>query len=511
MKNKKYMKRTITLGLAAAAAAGCLSGCGKGKTEATDAGGKYNLRAMTYDYFGNPMKGEVGAEIEKKVEDYTNVNLDVMWTPKDNYDDKLNLVLAGGGDDMPQILATETKSPVIINAAKAGALWDIESMLQEFPHLKNSKAAVNDNIRIDGKLYGIYRGRALGRNGMTYRKDWADKLGLGKPETIDDIYDMLYAFTYEDPDGNGKDDTYGLALTKYTAPLDIIQTWFGAPNGWGEADGKLIPDHQTEEYLECLRWLRKLCEEGIIKKDFPTRDAATKTDDLKTQKAGMLVDTIDDGRRVADYYMSQGIEGPEIDFVGAVKKEENSEPGTMATLGCQGFFVITKAAKTEEEVRKCLEFLDKMNDEEMLTLANYGLEGKHYTLESDGKLTRTGDSTLKQEFQAMNQLVSYTEYPPNMDPYVTLNESEFYYKQQETIAANEQYAISDPAAGVLGDSQEYTRNGVALDKIIEDARIQFIVGQIDEEQLKAQWDLWSRSGGDKVIEEVNAAYAKLEK
>ncbi len=97
MKNKKYMKRTITLGLAAAAAAGCLSGCGKGKTEATDAGGKYNLRAMTYDYFGNPMKGEVGAEIEKKVEDYTNVNLDVMWTPKDNYDDKLNLVLAGGG------------------------------------------------------------------------------------------------------------------------------------------------------------------------------------------------------------------------------------------------------------------------------------------------------------------------------------------------------------------------------------------------------------------------------
>ena len=49
---------------------------------------------------------------------------------------------------------------------------------------------------------------------------------------------------------------------------------------------------------------------------------------------------------------------------------------------------------------------------------------------------------------------------------------------------------------------------VALDKIIEDARIQFIVGQIDEEQLKAQWDLWSKSGGDKVIEEVNAVYAK---
>ena len=56
------------------------------------------------------------------MEDYTGVNLDVMWTPKDNYNDKLNLILAGGGEDMPQIIATETKSPAIINAAKAGGL-----------------------------------------------------------------------------------------------------------------------------------------------------------------------------------------------------------------------------------------------------------------------------------------------------------------------------------------------------------------------------------------------------
>ena len=175
---KRTMKRSIAMGLAVITAAGCLTGCGGSENQAsTDANGRYNLKVMTYDYSGYPMKGETGAEIIEKVEDYTGVNLDVMWTPKDNYNDKLNLILAGGGEDMPQIIATETKSPAIINAAKAGALWDIEELLQEFPHLKNSKAVVNDNIRIDGKLYGIYRGRALGRYGMTYRKDWADKLG----------------------------------------------------------------------------------------------------------------------------------------------------------------------------------------------------------------------------------------------------------------------------------------------------------------------------------------------
>lgn len=510
--NRNYGKRVAALGLAAMMAAGCVTGCGsKSAAGNVDADGKYNLKAMTYDYFGNPMKGETGAEIMKMVEDYTNVNLEVTWTPKDRYDDKMNLVLAGGGDDMPQIIATEQKSPVIVNAAKAGALWDIEELMKEFPHLKNAKPEVNDNIRIDGKLYGVYRGRPLGRNGLSYRKDWADKLGLAAPETIEDVYQMLHAFAYQDPDGNGQDDTYGLVLSKDKAPLDIVATWFGAPNGWGEQDGRLVPAHQTGEYLEALRWLRRLCEEGLIKKDFPTRDVATKADDLKTQKAGMMVDTIDDGRRVMDYFTSQKIEGPEIDFVGAIKKDASSEPKTLATLGCQGFFVITKAAKTEEEVRKCLDFLDKMNDEEMLTLANYGLKDKHYTIEADGRLTRTGDAVLKQEFQAMNQLESYTEYPPNMDPYVTLNESVYYDKQQATIMENEKYAVSNPAAGILGDSEEYTKNGVALDKIIEDARVQYIVGQIDEDQLKAQWELWSKSGGDKVIEEVNASYAALAK
>lgn len=506
---KRIGKKTLALGLAVATATGALAGCGSGGSSTTDENGRFNLKAMTYDYYGNPMKGEVGESIMTQVEDYMDMNIEVMWTPKDSYDDKLNLVLAGGGDDMPMIIATEQKSPSIINAARAGALWEIEDLLQEFPHLMNSKEDVNDNIRIDGKLYGVYRGRALGRNGMTYRKDWLENVGLDAPETIDDVYEMLYAFTYNDPDGNGEDDTYGLALTKDSLPLDIIQTWFGAPNGWGEVDGKLVPAHQTEEYLEALKWLRKLCEEGLIKKDFPTRDVSTKSDDLKTQKAGVMVDTLDDGRKIMDYFISQGIEGPDIDFVGAIKTDENSEPRTCATLGCQGFFVITKAAKTEDDVRKCLEFLDKMNDEEMLTLANYGLKDQHYTVGEDGRVTRTGDSILKQEFQALNQLVSYTEYPPNMDPYVTLAETEYYEKQQATITDNEQYAVSDPAAGILGDSDEYTKNGVALDKIIEDARIQFIVGQIDEEQLKAQWDLWSKSGGDKVIEEVNASWQAL--
>ena len=48
-----------------------------------------------------------------------------------------------------------------------------------------------------------------------------------------------------DPDGNGKDDTYGLCLCKYTGPLDIIQAWFGAGNQW-KGSGRKADSHPSD-------------------------------------------------------------------------------------------------------------------------------------------------------------------------------------------------------------------------------------------------------------------------
>ena len=44
---------------------------------------------------------------------------------------------------------------------------------------------------------------------------------LDMPETLDDFYEVLKAFKEKDPDGNGKDDTYGMVVPK----------WMGLGNG----------------------------------------------------------------------------------------------------------------------------------------------------------------------------------------------------------------------------------------------------------------------------------------
>jgi len=54
-----------------------------------------------------------------------------------------------------------------------------------------------------GKVYGLYRSRPLGRNGMMIRQDWLENVGLQPPKTIDDFYNILKALATQDPDKNG--------------------------------------------------------------------------------------------------------------------------------------------------------------------------------------------------------------------------------------------------------------------------------------------------------------------
>ena len=71
-----------------------------------------------------------------------------------------------------------------------------------------------------------------------YRADWAEKLSIATPTTIDEYYNMLKAFTEQDPDGNGQNDTYG--LTGWLWQVHFI-TWVDMYAWVKGDDGKWIP------------------------------------------------------------------------------------------------------------------------------------------------------------------------------------------------------------------------------------------------------------------------------
>jgi multiple sugar transport system substrate-binding protein len=66
----------------------------------------------------------------------------------------------------------------------------------------------------DGKIYGVpFSAQTFA---LFIRKDWREKLKLPLPKTWDDLDAMAKAFTTQDPDGNGKADTYGYVIPAST-------------------------------------------------------------------------------------------------------------------------------------------------------------------------------------------------------------------------------------------------------------------------------------------------------
>ena len=531
-------KKLAATAMAALMASSVLAGCGNeskeatqakdnGNATATEANGGENTNSterptisfMLTDHSGHSLANDHSDEVIAKMEEYTNTHVEFRWEANDTYKDKFGVTLMDK-DNMPMILTSASGEidSNVLNAAKKGAFWDLTEFLKDeeaYPNLSKADPDVLKALTVDGKIIGLYRSRAIGRYGMSYRTDWAEKVGYSEPpKNIDELYDMMDKFAHGDPDGNGKDDTYGMELCKYTGPLDIIQTWFGVGNGWVEQDGKLVPVHQTPEYMEALNWMKSLVDNGIVRKDWAAVDSTTWGDGIKKGEAGVFVDVMDGAKRAWDYYENNDVksvtnpdEFASITYVGAFAKDDSMEPRTLATSGFNGFYMITKdGAKTEEDVKNCLHFLDKMNDNEMLVLADYGLEGVTYEINEEGKveLLNTGLDATQNPHNGLNQTLTYIPNAASTDPVVVKDEHTSL--MEEVQNENAKVAVKNPATEYLVNSETNTSSGADLKQILDDARTQYISGAIDEAGLQAAWQTWSDRGGAKLIEEVNAQY-----
>jgi multiple sugar transport system substrate-binding protein len=86
-------------------------------------------------------------------------------------------------------------------------------------------------------------------NVLLVRKDWLDKLGLQPPKTWDDLLKVAQAFTTGDPDGDGKADTYGLAVPASTTRGYI--SWYWSSLLW-QSGGDYFADNGKGKFSAVL-------------------------------------------------------------------------------------------------------------------------------------------------------------------------------------------------------------------------------------------------------------------
>ncbi|MCY7798862.1 extracellular solute-binding protein [Bacillus haynesii] len=486
--------------------AGGLLGCSNSgadqassKEEKVDLNSPLDLSWMVILYHQQPPKDTA----IKKIEELTNTKLDLMWVPDAVKEDRLNSALAAG--NLPKVVTIQDiKNSSVMNAFRSGMFWEVGPYLKDYPNLSKMNKLINKNASIDGKLYGIYRERPLSRQGVVIRKDWLDNLGLDMPKTVDELYETAKAFTEKDPDQNGKNDTIGFADRNdliYGA-FKTLGSYMGMPTDWEEKDGKFTPDFMTKEYMDTMKYMKKLYDEGLINKDFPVTSKTQQQEMFSQGKAGIYVGNMVDAVNLRDQSVDDKME---LEIINRIKGPDGKER-VWASGGHNGIFAFPKTSvKTEKELKRILAFFDRIAEEDVYSLMTYGIEGVHYKKEGDKQFKRM-DEKLKDwqaEIQPLVSLVGIDkQYLKNTGDPLRTKYEELTEDNNEIIVSNPAESLYSPAASERGDE---------LQKIIDDATYQFILGKINESQFEKAVEKWRTNGGNQVIEEYEESFKKAEK
>ena len=536
---RDFMKGMMVGGVAAASA-GVLTACGSSSSSTTTSSSSESgssesgssesstettveRQTITWSVIdqnaGNNNVGDYADEIMQDIQDYVGHDLDLTWVSNDALTEKNSLYMASP-KTMPQIMSWGgTVTGDVVSAANNGAFVDLNNYVwdeEKYPNLSQMAQSVADNLTVNGQLIAIPRTRVVGRYGLSYRQDWAEKLGVELPDdgsaTPDDVYAMLEAFTNEDPDGNGSNDTIGMEMTSYTGPFDIIQTWFGCGNGWAEVDGQLVPVWMQDEYFEAVEYIKQIFENGLMPADFVDRPTDSWSDGCKKGDNGVFIDVLDSGKRIWQYFAADDTWTASV-----VNSEENAtmvlygavNGHTLATAGYNGFFTLSATTcDTEEKIEAALTVLDKLNDAEMLIITQYGLEGVNWEYDENGYLvdTDTEDDSLAGNYKGLNQLLAFLPSTEETTARVNAYTDEFNQAQNDAYEAALPYAEIDPALSYKVNSSAYSEDGATLDSEASTLRTQYICGAISLDEFKSSLDNIRTKGYDTIIEEVNAQY-----
>ncbi|MDQ0113455.1 extracellular solute-binding protein [Paenibacillus harenae] len=443
--------------------------------------------------------------IKNEIEKLTNTKLTYQFFPADTYEEKLNTSFATGS--LPQVTYLKNQATFIQmkGAIRDGQFWEIGPYLSEFPNLGKLKEEILNNTKVDGKLYSLYIGRPLARQGLIYRKDWADKLGIAAPANTEELYAMLEKFTTGDPDGNSQQDTIGLADRNdliYGA-FKTVASWFGTPNNWSDVDGKLQPEFMSPKYVETMDFFKRVRDAKAMNVDFA---ATSKTDQINlftSGKAGAYIGAMSDVNSLVKDLV-KNVPTAVVDTHSMVAAPDGSF-ATWSIPGYNNVVLFPKGAiKDEAELKKILAFFDKMMTPEVANMMFWGKEGVHYTV-VDGK-AKAGDDQELTEREVKGFKDSVIGEAETNGMYEGFHDLEARIKAEQLTIENAKIAIKDPTAAL--DSATYTEKGTELQELIKDATYKYIYGNLDKAGFDKAVADWKKRGGDQIIEEYNAVYQK---
>lgn len=462
----------------------------------------------------NPPEDD-SSPVQQALEKKFNVKFKNIRIERANYNEQMNIKFSSG--EIPDLIYLDSSPQRVEELVNQGVLAElpvdeIKSHMPEYAKtLDDTDPSVWTYGQVDGKSYGIPVIWPIGSLPFLpgYNADWLAKIGYNEPpKTLDEFEDVLRKFRNDDPDGNGKKDTYG--YSGQGTDSRSFSTVFGAFQVRTDymvdpKSGQIVYGMTTEGAREAFKLLNKWYKEGLIDPEFVTKTANDYHDDFVNGKVG-----------VRDW-MSFQFE-PRIGIVGSpfyTKNPDNqivvgkqvSGPdgdGLAYSYGAKNAFLAMgrQVADDPAKKEKLYEILNALaTDDQTYLTSVYGIEGEHYHMEngkpimkpefaSENNKYKIGAGTFYGLFGTKSKLMEHYDYTDDTLKFIDgLRE-----KGGQTLESLPLYV---PAMDKYPD----------LGKLAQQYFIKFVRGETD---LDAGFDTfvkaWNNAGGSEILTEVNAKY-----
>ena len=208
-----------------------------------------------------------------KLGEMTNTKINMIYTPTDDAATKRSTMAAS--DTLPDMFRVINVVTEAQEYADAGLIYNLAGLEDKAPNwFKNAGELLNQvPANKDGAIYYVPDGQLGYAYNLNIRTDWLNNLNMEMPTNLDELYDVYSAFTNYDPDGNGKKDTFGLATDSDPRSFDSIFGAYGIPankNNIVLDDGTVSIYTKHPNYLEAIKYIRRLINDGLVEPDWLT-------------------------------------------------------------------------------------------------------------------------------------------------------------------------------------------------------------------------------------------------
>ena len=227
------------------------------------------------------------------LEEDLNADLVFEVLPSGEYNTKINLMAASGGEELKGVVLGTFSDGMVINLAESEVIIPVTEYMYntDIAYYSNeAKERLDWNYypyitMADGEIYGfpkITQSLADTNFAKFYvYEPWFDAAGIEIKDihTTEELKEALLTVVKSDPNGNGKADEVG--LTGQASSLKWFQylmnpfVYAGEDNYIYVKDGKLGLSYQREEWREGLKFIKELYDLGLIDPLILSQDATS--------------------------------------------------------------------------------------------------------------------------------------------------------------------------------------------------------------------------------------------